>query len=84
MSTVLTAAWPLLGFHVVNYAFECILLQELGNLLFEVILCGRSDVGDYMSLVRDTLQSLVFLALLSSLALVGSSGLGCMGYSRSR
>lgn len=79
MSTVLTATWPLLGFHVVNFAFECVLLQELGNLLFEVVLCGRSDVGDYMRLARDILQSLVLLALLSSLALLGSSGLECMG-----
>lgn len=45
MFTVLTAVWPLLGFHVVNYTFEYILLQELDNLLFEVMLHGGSDVG---------------------------------------
>lgn len=45
MSTALTAVWPLLGFHTVNYTFECVLLQELANLLFEVMLHGGSDVG---------------------------------------
>lgn len=34
MSTVLTAAWPLLEFHIINYAIEYVLLQELGDLLF--------------------------------------------------
>lgn len=49
MSTALTAVWPLLGFHVVNYTFEYVLLQELGNLWFEVMLHGGSDVGAYES-----------------------------------